>query len=45
MSTKAQHAPTGRPTTDSRQASRSFPVHTASMMKNWISGGTMTQSA
>ena len=40
---KAQQAPTGlAATVSARQASRSVPVQTASMKRNFTSGGTMT---
>src|SRR5262249_29724176 len=38
-----QQAPTSRPTFSARQSSRPAPSHTASMSRNLISGGTISQ--
>jgi hypothetical protein len=39
---KAQHAPLSLPPLSARQAARSVPVQTASMKRNFMSGGTLT---
>ncbi len=39
--TNGQHAPISRCCTDSRQASRSAPVHTASISRNLTRSGTI----